>query len=69
MYRLIPGAQLAIFPGEDHFMMWTAPDTVLATLLPFLIIISQERQKKALQLFLQAMVQTSFLPATTSTNS
>jgi pimeloyl-ACP methyl ester carboxylesterase len=36
MYRLIPNAQLAIFPGGDHFMLWTSPDRVLSTLVPFL---------------------------------
>jgi pimeloyl-ACP methyl ester carboxylesterase len=36
MYRLIPNAQLAIFPGGDHFMIWQSPEKVLATLAPFL---------------------------------
>src|SRR5262249_38384343 len=36
MYRLIPKAQLAIFPGGDHFMLYTKADRVLATLAPFL---------------------------------
>jgi pimeloyl-ACP methyl ester carboxylesterase len=36
MYRLIPNAQLAILPGGDHFMLWSSPDKVLATLTPFL---------------------------------
>jgi pimeloyl-ACP methyl ester carboxylesterase len=36
MYRLIPNAQLAILPGGDHFMLWSSPDKVLATLVPFL---------------------------------
>ena len=36
MYRLIPNAQLAIFPGGDHFMLFMSPDKVLAALVPFL---------------------------------
>jgi pimeloyl-ACP methyl ester carboxylesterase len=36
MYRFIPNAQLAILPGADHFMIFQRPDTVLATLVPFL---------------------------------
>ena len=36
MYRLIPNSQLAIFPGSDHFLVYTGPDRLLSTLLPFL---------------------------------
>ena len=36
MYRLIPNAQLAIFPGADHFLLFSAPEKLLSTLLPFL---------------------------------
>jgi pimeloyl-ACP methyl ester carboxylesterase len=36
MYRQIPNAQLAIFPGGDHFMLFSSPDKLLSTLLPFL---------------------------------
>jgi pimeloyl-ACP methyl ester carboxylesterase len=36
MYRVIPNAQLAIFPRGDHFMIFQSPDKVLATLVPFL---------------------------------
>jgi pimeloyl-ACP methyl ester carboxylesterase len=36
MYRLIPNAQLAIFPGGDHFLLFSSPDKLLATLAPFL---------------------------------
>ena len=38
MYRVIPNAQLAIFPGGDHFMIFQSPDKVLATLVLFLDI-------------------------------
>jgi pimeloyl-ACP methyl ester carboxylesterase len=36
MYRLIPNSQLAIFPGGDHFLVFSAPDKLLATFAPFL---------------------------------
>ena len=36
MWRLIPKAQLAIYPGGDHFMLFSSPDKILATLMPFL---------------------------------
>jgi pimeloyl-ACP methyl ester carboxylesterase len=36
MYRLIANAQLAIFPGGDHFMLFSSPDKLLSTLAPFL---------------------------------
>jgi pimeloyl-ACP methyl ester carboxylesterase len=36
MYRLIPNAQLAIFPRGDHFLLFSSPDKLLATLAPFL---------------------------------
>src|SRR5215470_6093371 len=36
MYRLIPQAQLAIFPGGDHFLLFSSPDKLLAILAPFL---------------------------------
>lgn len=36
MFRLIPNAQLAVFPGGDHFLIWTSPDTVLAPIATFL---------------------------------
>jgi pimeloyl-ACP methyl ester carboxylesterase len=35
MYRLIPNAQLAIFPGGDHFLIFSSPDKLLSALLPF----------------------------------
>jgi len=36
MYRLIPNSDLALFPGGDHFILWTSPERVLFTLVPFL---------------------------------
>ncbi len=36
MYRQIPNAQLAIFPGGDHFLVFSSPEKLLSTLLPFL---------------------------------
>jgi pimeloyl-ACP methyl ester carboxylesterase len=35
MFRMIPHAQLAIFPGSDHFVILTSPEKVLETLEPF----------------------------------
>jgi pimeloyl-ACP methyl ester carboxylesterase len=36
MFRLIPNARLAIFAGSDHFVLFTSPEKVLGTLMPFL---------------------------------
>jgi pimeloyl-ACP methyl ester carboxylesterase len=36
MYRLIPKAQLAVFPGADHFLLWTGPEKILPTIARFL---------------------------------
>jgi pimeloyl-ACP methyl ester carboxylesterase len=36
MFRQIPDAQLAVFPGIDHFMVFVSPEKILATLAPFL---------------------------------
>jgi len=36
MYRKIPHAQLVIYPGGDHFMLWSDPDKVMSTLITFL---------------------------------
>jgi pimeloyl-ACP methyl ester carboxylesterase len=36
MYRLIPKSRLAVFPGGDHFLLMTRPDTVLAPVAAFL---------------------------------
>jgi pimeloyl-ACP methyl ester carboxylesterase len=36
MFRLIPNAKLAVFPGGDHFLFWTSPDTVLTPVAAFL---------------------------------
>jgi len=45
MYRLIPGSQLAIFPGADHFLLLSSPDKFLATLAPFLAAAPPEPKK------------------------
>jgi pimeloyl-ACP methyl ester carboxylesterase len=36
MFRLIPNARLAVFPGGDHLLLWTSPETVLAPIAAFL---------------------------------
>jgi len=36
MFRLVPNAKLAVFPGGDHFLLWTSPNTVLAPVAVFL---------------------------------
>ena len=36
MYRQIPNAQLAVFPGGDHFLLWQAPEKLLPTIAAFL---------------------------------
>jgi pimeloyl-ACP methyl ester carboxylesterase len=36
MFRLIPNAQLAVFPGGDHLLLWTKPDIVLSPIAAFL---------------------------------
>jgi pimeloyl-ACP methyl ester carboxylesterase len=35
-FRLIPNAQLAIFPGADHFLLWQNPEKMLPTIAAFL---------------------------------
>jgi pimeloyl-ACP methyl ester carboxylesterase len=35
MFRLIPNAQLAVFPGGDHFLLYTSPDKVLSPIAAF----------------------------------
>jgi pimeloyl-ACP methyl ester carboxylesterase len=35
MFRLIPNAQLAVFPGGDHFLLYTSPDKVLSAIAAF----------------------------------
>jgi pimeloyl-ACP methyl ester carboxylesterase len=35
MFRLIPNARLAVFPGGDHFLLMTRPATVLAPVAAF----------------------------------
>jgi pimeloyl-ACP methyl ester carboxylesterase len=36
MFRLIPNAQLAIFPGADHFLIMQHPETLLPAVAAFL---------------------------------
>jgi pimeloyl-ACP methyl ester carboxylesterase len=36
MFRLIPNAQLAVFPGADHFLIWQNPEKMLPTIAAFL---------------------------------
>jgi pimeloyl-ACP methyl ester carboxylesterase len=36
MFRLIPNAQLAIFPGANHFLLFQNPDVLLPTIFAFL---------------------------------
>jgi pimeloyl-ACP methyl ester carboxylesterase len=36
MFRLIPNARLALFPGGDHFLLFNSPATVLAPVAAFL---------------------------------
>ena len=36
MFRLIPNAQLAVFPGADHFLIFQAPEKLLPTVAAFL---------------------------------
>jgi pimeloyl-ACP methyl ester carboxylesterase len=36
MFRLMPNSRLAVFPGGDHFLLFTSPDTVLAPVAAFL---------------------------------
>ena len=45
MFRMIANARLAIFPGEDHFVLFTSPDKVLGTLVPFLDAPTSEPKK------------------------
>jgi pimeloyl-ACP methyl ester carboxylesterase len=35
LYRLIPNAQLAVFPGADHFLLWQHPEKLLPTIAAF----------------------------------
>jgi pimeloyl-ACP methyl ester carboxylesterase len=36
MFRLIPHAQLAVFPGADHFLLFQDPEKMLPTIAAFL---------------------------------
>jgi pimeloyl-ACP methyl ester carboxylesterase len=45
LFRLIPNSQLAIFPGGDHFILWSNPDQVTSVLVPFLDAPLAEQKK------------------------
>jgi pimeloyl-ACP methyl ester carboxylesterase len=36
LYRLVPNAQLAVFPGADHLLLWQDPEKMLPTIAAFL---------------------------------
>ena len=36
MFRLIPNAQLAVFPGADHFLLFQSPEKLLPMIAAFL---------------------------------
>jgi pimeloyl-ACP methyl ester carboxylesterase len=36
MFRLIPNAEQAVFPGADHFLLWQDPEKMLPTIAAFL---------------------------------
>jgi pimeloyl-ACP methyl ester carboxylesterase len=36
MFRLIPNAQLAVFPAADHFLLWQNPEKLLPVVATFL---------------------------------
>jgi pimeloyl-ACP methyl ester carboxylesterase len=46
MFRLIPNAQLAVFPGGDHFMLWQRPEKLLPTIAEFLDAPMLETKKR-----------------------
>ena len=46
MFRLIPNAKLAVFPGGDHFMIWTNPDKLLSPIAEFLNTPVPETKKR-----------------------
>jgi pimeloyl-ACP methyl ester carboxylesterase len=45
LFRLIPNSQLAIFPGGDHFVLFSNPDLVISALAPFLDAPLAEQKK------------------------
>ncbi len=47
MFRLIPNAKLAVFPGGDHFMIWISPDRLFASITDFLNAPVVETKKQA----------------------
>jgi pimeloyl-ACP methyl ester carboxylesterase len=36
LFRLLPNAELAVFPGADHFLLWQNPEKMLPTIAAFL---------------------------------
>ena len=36
LYRLIPNAQLSVFPGADHLLLWMNPEKMLPQIADFL---------------------------------
>ncbi len=36
LFRRLPNAQLAVFPGADHFLLWQNPEKLLPTIAAFL---------------------------------
>jgi pimeloyl-ACP methyl ester carboxylesterase len=46
MFRLIPNAQLAVFPGADHFLLWQSPEKLLPTIAAFLDAPMPEPKKR-----------------------
>ena len=36
MFRLIPNSQLFVYPGGDHFILWTNTEGLLAPIAAFL---------------------------------
>jgi pimeloyl-ACP methyl ester carboxylesterase len=47
MFRLIPNAQLAVFPGADHFLLWQSPEKLLPTIAAFLDAPMPEPKKRS----------------------
>jgi pimeloyl-ACP methyl ester carboxylesterase len=47
MFRLIPNAELAVFPGADHLLLWQNPEKMLPTIAAFLNAPISETKKRA----------------------